>query len=97
MEISTEYEIGQHIWIVNIHDDVVTLFDDYIAGIIYNEAEGVIYTLEEAELEEVYEADIIAFEDDEKLLEMLKTTMFKIRHDQKTAMDEAIRSGKYDE
>lgn len=89
MEISTEYKIGQHIWVVNIHDDVVTLFDDYIAGIIYNEAEGVIYTLEEAELEEVYEADIIAFEDDEKLLEMLKTTMFKIRHDQKTAMDES--------
>lgn len=87
MEIKTKYEIGQHIWVVNIHDDVVTLFDDYIAGIIYNEAEGVIYTLEEAELEEVYEVDVIDFEDDEKLLEMLKTTMFKIRHEQTKARE----------
>ena len=89
MEISTKYKIGQHIWIVDIHDDVVTLFDDYIAGIIYNEAEGVIYTLEEAELEEVYEDDIIAFENTDKLLEVIYAKMFKIRHDQKTAMDES--------
>lgn len=89
MEISTEYKIGQHIWVVDIHDDVVTLFDDYIAGITYNEAEGVVYVLEEAEMVDVYEADVIDFEDDAKLLEVLKTTMFKIRHDQKTTMDES--------
>lgn len=43
--------------------------------------------LEEAEMVDIYEADVIDFEDDEKLLEMLKTTMFKIRHEQRKARE----------
>lgn len=76
MNIKTKYEIGQHIWYLDIHKDggELFLFDTYIVGITIDKND-MYYTVDEQNYFEVNEEDIILYEDKDKLYEIIKIKM----------------------
>lgn len=91
MQIKTKYNIGDRIWIVKemeIYSEQghkmkqlgeLEVFDDYIMAIdVYKD--GFIYMLENADMIELYEHDVIPYEDKQALLDKIEKEMKKI-HD----------------
>ena len=76
MNIKTKYEIGQHIWVVYKDRGVVSIYDDYIGWIAYEDY--LYYGLKET-CNDVNEEDIILYEELDKLAEKVKQLMLDIR------------------
>ena len=76
MNIKTKYEIGQHIWFVDVNKNggELYLFDTYIVGITIDKND-MYYTVDEQNYFEVNEEDIILYEDKDKLYEIIKIKM----------------------
>ena len=94
MEIKTKYNIGDRVWIVKEADyfssetnrrelaGVLEVFDDYIESIqVFKEGE--IYLLRQADMLDLFEHDIILYEDKEKLLKKIEEVMKSI-HDRES-------------
>lgn len=77
MTIQTKYEIGQRVWIVYENKGEVCLYDDHIDEICISES-GLYYMLKEASIDET-EANIVLYENTDKLVEKIKQTMEEIR------------------
>lgn len=77
MFIQTKYEIGQRVWIVYENRGEVCVYDDYIDEICIGE-NGLYYMLKEASIDET-EANIVLYEDTDKLVEKIKQIMQEIR------------------
>lgn len=77
MEIKTKYEIGQRVWIVYENKGEACVYDDYIDEICISES-GLYYMLKEASIDET-EANIVLYENTDKLVEKIKQTMEEIR------------------
>lgn len=86
MEIKTKYNIGDRVWVVKEADyynsetnkrelaGVLEVFDDYIDSIqVYNE--GVIYVLRQAEMLELYEYEVILYDNKEGLIKKIEEVM----------------------
>jgi len=86
MQIKTKYNIGDRVWIVKEADyyntetrkrelaGVLEVFDDYIESIqVYNE--GVIYVLRQADMLELFEHEVILYEDKKGLVEKIEEVM----------------------
>ena len=86
MQIKTKYNIGDRVWVVKEADyyntetrkrelaGVLEVFDDYIESIqVYNE--GVIYTLQQADMLELFEHEVILYEDKKGLVEKIEEIM----------------------
>lgn len=82
MKIETKYEIGAHIWFVYAHEGEVHVYDDYIGDITINLDKELVYYTREA-YEELYEDDIILYEDTEALVNRIKKVMDGIRESEK--------------
>ena len=78
MNIKTKYEIGEVIWIVYEHNGEVHAYDDTIVNIVITEEKELKYC-SKASYEELYEEDIILYDEDEKLIQKIKETMKQIR------------------
>ena len=78
MTIKTKYEIGQHIWIVYEYNGEVHVYDDYIASILIDENQKLLYCAK-CEYEEFEEKDIILYEELDKMAEKVKEVMQKIK------------------
>ena len=78
MQINTKYDIGTHIWIVDINSrgGELYVFDTYIEGISIDKA-GIVYLADSENYFEVKEEDIILYEDKDKLYEVIKTKMIE--------------------
>ena len=77
MFIQTKYEIGQRVWIAYENKGEVCVYDDYIDEICISES-GLYYMLKEASIDET-EANIVLYENTDKLVEKIKQTMEEIR------------------
>ena len=77
MTIKTKYEIGQRVWIIYENQGEVCVYDDYIDEICISES-GLYYMLKEASIDET-EANIVLYENTDKLVEKIKQTMEEIR------------------
>ena len=77
MEVKTKYEIGQRVWIVYENKGEVCVYDDHIDEICISES-GLYYMLKEASIDET-EANIVLYENTDKLVEKIKQTMEEIR------------------
>ena len=77
MEIKTKYEIGQRVWIAYENKGEVCVYDDYIDEICIGE-NGLYYMLKEASIDET-KANIVLYEDTDKLVEKIKQIMQEIR------------------
>ena len=77
MEIKTKYEIGQRVWITYENKGEVCVYDDYIDEICISES-GLYYMLKEASIDET-EANIVLYENTDKLVEKIKQIMEDIR------------------
>ena len=77
MTIQTKYEIGQRVWIAYENKGEVCVYDDHIDEICVNE-HGLYYMLKEASIDET-EANIVLYENTDKLVEKIKQTMEEIR------------------
>ena len=75
MEIKTKYEIGQRVWIAYENKGEVCVYDDYIDEIYISES-GLYYMLKEASIDET-EANIVLYENTDKLVEKIKQIMEK--------------------
>lgn len=86
MQIKTKYNIGDRVWIVKEADyyntetrkrelaGVLEVFDDYIESIqVYNE--GVIYVLRQADMLELYEHEVILYDNKEGLVKKIEKVM----------------------
>lgn len=78
MQINTKYDIGTHIWVVdvNLKGGELFVYDTYIEGISI-EKDGMIYSVDEGNYFEVKEEDIILYEDKDKLYEVIKSKMIE--------------------
>ena len=76
MKLETKYDIGQHIWVVYEDKGVVSVYDDYIGWISYEDS--LIYGLKES-CNDLNEEEIILYEDTEKLIEKIQKLMKEIR------------------
>jgi len=83
MQIKTKYNIGDRVWVVKEADyynietkkreltGVLEVFDDYIESIqVFNE--GIIYTLQQADMLELFEHEVILYEDKKGLVEKIE-------------------------
>lgn len=86
MQIKTKYNIGDRVWVVKEADyyntetrkrelaGVLEVFDDYIESIqVYNE--GVIYVLRQADMLELYEHEVILYDNKEGLVKKIEEVM----------------------
>lgn len=86
MQIKTKYNIGDRVWVVKEADyyntetrkrefaGVLEVFDDYIESIqLYNE--GVIYVLRQADMLELYEHEVILYDNKEGLVKKIEEVM----------------------
>lgn len=86
MQIKTKYNIGDRVWVVKEADyyntetrkrelaGVLEVFDDYIELIqVYNE--GVIYVLRQADMLELFEHEIILYDNKEGLVKKIEEVM----------------------
>lgn len=86
MQIKTKYNIGDRVWVVKEADyyntetrkrelaGVLEVFDDYIDSIqVYNE--GVIYVLRQADMLELYEHEVILYDNKEGLVKKIEEVM----------------------
>lgn len=86
MQIKTKYNIGDRVWVVKEADyyntetrkrelaGVLEVFDDYIESIqVYNE--GVIYILRQADMLELYEHEVILYDNKEGLVKKIEEVM----------------------
>ena len=86
MQIKTKYNIGDRVWVVKEADyynietkkrelaGVLEVFDDYIESIqVYNE--GIIYVLRQADMLELFEHEVILYEDKKGLVERIEEVM----------------------
>lgn len=93
MEIKTKYNIGDRVWVVKEADyynsktrrrelaGTVEVFDDYIESIqLFRAEDEVIYILKQADMLELFDHDIILYNEKDKLLEKIETIMKEI-HD----------------
>ena len=78
MNIKTKYEVGDLIWIVYEHNGEVHAYDDTIVNIVITEEKELKYC-SKASYEELYEEDIILYDEEEKLVNKIKETMKQIR------------------
>lgn len=69
MKINTDYEIGQHIWMVYVFDGEIHVYDDYIDYILINK-EGALYC-PKIGYEELGDFEVIAYEDTDKLIKKI--------------------------
>ena len=76
MNIKTKYEIGTHIWVVYKDSGVVSIYDDYIGWIAYEDY--LYYGLKET-CNDINEEDIVLYEETDKLAEKIKQLMLEIR------------------
>lgn len=78
MQINTKYDIGTHIWVVDIHNQggELYLYDTYINGVVIDKKEFY-YTADDQNYIEVKEEDIILYEDKDKLYEVIEEKMKK--------------------
>ena len=76
MNIKTKYEIGQHIWVAYKDRGVVSIYDDYIGWIAYEDY--LYYGLKESS-QDLREEEVILYEDTDKLVERIKQLMQEIR------------------
>lgn len=93
MEIKTKYNIGDRVWVVQegSYYDIekntrelsgeVEVFDDYISSIEITDT-GLMYLLVAADMIDLEEKDIILYNEKDKLLEKIETTMNTI-HERK--------------
>ena len=66
MKISTEYEIGQHVWFVYKNNtEEICVYEDYIQEIIITK-NGLHYYLQDTDIE-IKEEEIIPYKDKNKL------------------------------
>lgn len=77
MTIQTKYEIGQRVWIVYENKGEVCVYDDHIDEICISES-GLYYMLKEASIDET-EANIVLYENTDKLVEKIKQIMEDIK------------------
>ena len=70
MEIKTKYEIGQHIWIIYLHNKEVCVFDDIITEISMSE-DGLEYWCKLAG-DSLKENEIVKYEDEIGLANRIK-------------------------
>ena len=84
MNIKTKYEIGDVIWIVYEHNGEVHAYDDPIVNIVVTEEKELKYC-SKTSYEELYEKDIILYDEEEKLVKKIKETMLQIREKEKEA------------
>ena len=78
MDIKSKYEIGQKVWVVYEHGGEVSVYDDYIDEICVN-SNGIYYILKEEYVDQK-EENIVLYEDTNKLVEKIKTTMEEIKN-----------------
>lgn len=78
MQINTKYEVGTHIWVVDINNagGELFLYDTYIVEININK-DGMIYIVDDQNYNEVKEEDIILYDDKNKLSETIYAKMMK--------------------
>lgn len=76
MKLETKYEQGQHVWVVYENKREVNVYDDYIGWITYEDE--LLYGLKES-CEDLKEADVILYEETEKLANKIKEIMEEIR------------------
>lgn len=80
MKIESKYEINDHIWILEIVNKEISLFDDYITEITYD-GNNISYWCEMAS-DSVQENEIIKYDDKdglyEKIIELTKTDEYKM-------------------
>lgn len=86
MQIKTKYNIGDRVWVVKEADyynsetnkrelaGVLEVFDDYIESIqVYNE--GVIYILRQADMLDLYEHEVILYDNKKGLVKKIEEVM----------------------
>ena len=71
MTISTKYDIGQKIWVLQEVNNTLVLFSDIITEITVNTAGKILYYTEQYD-DELPEEYIIPYDDDERLLRYIK-------------------------
>ena len=82
MKIETKYEIGQHIWVVYENKGEISLYDDYIGWITF---EDELQYGTKVSLETLSEEQIILYNDTETLIYRIKENMRKIRERENNA------------
>lgn len=91
MEIKTKYNIGDRVWVVKEADyynsetrrrelaGTVEVFDDYIESIqLFRAEDKVIYILKQADMLDLFDHDIILYNEKDKLLEKIEQVMNEI-------------------
>lgn len=86
MQIKTKYNIGDRVWVVKEADyyntetrkrelaGVLEVFDDYIESIqVYNE--GVIYVLRQADMLDLFEHEVILYDNKKGLVKKIEEVM----------------------
>lgn len=86
MQIKTKYNIGDRVWVVKEEDyyntetrkrelaGVLEVFDDYIESIqVYNE--GVIYILRQADMLDLFEHEVILYDNKKGLVKKIEEVM----------------------
>lgn len=78
MQINTKYEIGTHIWIVDVNTrgGELFLYDTNIIGITADKTNW-FYMADDDNYVEIKEEDIILYEDKDKLYETIKKKMIE--------------------
>lgn len=78
MQINTKYELGTHIWVVDINNQggEIFIYDSYIIGIAVDKTNW-FYVVDENNYNEIIEKDIILYEDKDKLYETIKKKMIE--------------------
>lgn len=76
MEIKTDYNIGEHIWIVYERDEEVCVYDDYITEICVTK-DDILY-LSNLCSEDIREEDIILYDNSYDLINAIKKLMARI-------------------
>lgn len=80
MQITTKYEIGEHIWFIYKNRGEVCIYDDYIVEITVDK-DGIIYICKDV-CEEIREEDIILYNDTINLGKRIQEIIEKMREEE---------------
>lgn len=77
MNITTKYDIGTHIWVIYEDRGVVCVYDEYIGEIAVSEK--CVYYITKDSVDEIYEKDIVLYDDIKGLYDKIAQKMAEIR------------------
>ena len=83
MTIKTKFDIGERVWVTDSYKGEIEVYSDEIDSFVFENDGRVSVYFKNSDALDVYEEDLIAYEDDKGLLDRIKKLDKKIIEEEK--------------